>query len=249
MDGTVLNTFPWPAGAQRIDGLAFLNGPNQPAGGVLYALDSDGDMIFGLDPDTGGPKGSDIIAGANLFGALGGAGDDLFVTSFGAEIVHLHPADLANPVVNFFTKPSLKQFDPAVISPGLDQFIVGLGYDGEDLYAASIVAPDFRIWRIDPLPATDGSGPTTRLDVMTTDPDPTPVVFGGFSAVDVAMRGDINGSLRVDGFDLASLARAFGTSAPNPAFKAGADLDRDDDVDGDDLNILAAYFGRGLGSD
>jgi hypothetical protein len=253
VDGTVLNTFPWPAGAQRIDGLAFLDGPNQPAGGVLYALDSDVDMIFGLDPDTGGPKGSDIIAGDNLFGSLGGAGDDLFVTATFDQIIHLHPADLANPVVNFFTKPGLKQFDPGITSPGLDQINGGLGYDGEDLYATSLVAPDYRIWRIDPLPATDGGAPTTRLDVMTTDPDPTPnrpffPFFGGFSAAAVAMRGDINGSLRVDGFDLASLARAFGSSAGNPAFKAGADLDRDDDVDGDDLNILAAYFGRGLGS-
>jgi len=248
VDGTVLNSFPWPATAQRIDGLAFLAGPAQPVGGVLYALDSDGDKIFGLDPDTGGPKGSDITAGSNLFGALGGAGDDLFVSTFGDQIIHLHPADLANPVVNFFSKPALLQFNPTLPAAGIDQFIVGLGYDGEDVYATSIVAPDFRIWRIDPVPATDGGVSTTRLDVMTTDPDPTPVIFGGFSAADVAMRGDMDGTLRVDGFDLAFLARVFGTSAGNPAFRAGADLDRDDDVDGDDLNILAAYFGRGLGS-
>ena len=253
VDGTVLNSFPWPAAAQRIDGLAFLHGPNQPAGGVLYALDSDEDEIFGLDPDNGAPKGSNLTSSANLFGALGGAGDDLFVTTSGNRIIHLHPADLANPLVNLFNKPGLKQFDAAIISPGLDRFIVGLGYDGENLYATSIVAPGFRIWRIDPKPATDGGVPTARLDVMTSALDPTPVVpfFGGFSAADVAMRGDINGSLRVDGFDLAFLARQFMTSAAGSgtAFKAGADLDRDGDVDGDDLTILAAYFGRGLGSE
>ena len=264
VDGTVLNQFPWPAGAVRIDGLAFLEGPDHPPGGVLYALDSGRnngqdnpppDMIFGMDPDTGNSKGWDITAGSNLFGALGGMGDDLFVSGTGGEFFHLRPANLGagqSPVVNFFRKPSLKQFDPqGISSPGLDTAIAGLGYDGETLYAASIAAPDYRVWRMEPEPVTDDPAPSTRPDVMSTLPDPTPIVpnFGGFSAVAVAMRGDIDGSMRVDGFDLAALARAFATSEGDPAFRRSADLDRDSDVDEDDLTVFAAYFGRGLGAD
>ena len=206
-------------------------------------------MIFGMNPDNGNPKGWDIVAASNLFGALGGAGDELFVSGSGGAFFHLRPANQANPLVNVFRKPSLKQFDPeGIISPGLDQTIVGLGYDGESLYATSITAPDFRVWRIEPEPATDAAGPSTRLDVMTSMPDPTPIVLGGFSAADVAMRGDIDGNLRVDGFDLAALARVFPTSLGDPDFRRAADLDRDDDVDEDDLTILAAYFGRGMGA-
>ena len=70
---------------------------------------------------------------------------------------------------------------------------------------------------------------------LTSMPDPTEIVLGGFSAADVAMRGDIDGNLRVDGFDLAALARVFPTSLGDPDFRRAADLDRDNDVDEDDL--------------
>jgi hypothetical protein len=246
VDGAILNSFAWPAAAQFIDGLAFLNGPGQPAGGVLYALDSDLDLIFGLSPDDGTPRGVDLDIGnrfgVNLYGSLGGSGDDLFVPTFGVFILHLRPVDPWS-VVNDFPKPSLAQFDPTLQRPGLDQFLTGLGFDGESLYATSISAPDYRIWRINPVPATNPAGPSLRLDVLDTQPDPTPRVFGGFSAAAVALRGDLDGTLRVDGFDLAALARVFPTPQVDDISRA-ADLDRDSDVDGDDLTILAAFFGR-----
>ncbi len=243
VDGSVMNSFSWPATAQRIDGLAFLNGPGQPPGGVLYALDSDADRILGLSPDDGSPKGFDITSSSNLFGGLGGTWEDLFVNTFGDLIVHLRPSQ-PSPVVNFFTKPSLRQFNPSLQTPGLDRFLVGLGYDGESLYATSITAPRFRIWRISPRHATDPGALTPRLDVIASIPDPTPIRFGGFSGADVALRGDLDGSLRVDGFDLAVLGRAFGSTSGNPGYRASADLARDGDVDGVDLAILATYFGR-----
>jgi hypothetical protein len=152
--------------------------------------------------------------------------------------------------VNFFRKPSLKQFDPqGISSPGLDTFLTGLAHDGESIYAASIGAPDYRIWRIESEPVTDIAGLSTRLDVMSSMPDPTPVVFGGFSATAAAMRGDIDGNMRVDGFDLAALARVFPTSQGGADYRRAADLDRDGDVDENDLTVLAAYFGRGVGAD
>jgi glucose/arabinose dehydrogenase len=60
---------------------------------------------------------------------------------------------------------------------------------------------------------------------------------------EVATAADIDGSLRVDGFDLARLARAFGTSQGDPGYDAAADIDQDGQVDGNDLAILASVFG------
>lgn len=59
-----------------------------------------------------------------------------------------------------------------------------------------------------------------------------------------AALADADLSGRVDGFDLARLARAFGSSTGQPAYDETVDYDRDGDVDGDDLAILAAQFGR-----
>jgi hypothetical protein len=251
-DGTVLNSFSWPAGAQSIEGLAFLNGPDQPAGGVLYALDGDADVILGLSPEDGSPKGSDLTVSANLFAALGGAGDDLFVSVKPNFILHLRPMD-PEPLANYFPKPGLTQFDP-ILQSGLDEQLQGIGFDGQALYTCSFSPVDpepgvagndleYRLWRLNPFPATDRSEPSHRLDALDVRLDPTTLVPGGFSAAAVALRGDLDGSLRVDGFDLAALARVFPTAQVDASSRA-ADLDRDEDVDGDDLTIFAAFFGR-----
>lgn len=47
----------------------------------------------------------------------------------------------------------------------------------------------------------------------------------------------------VDGFDLARLARAFGSMSGDPRYDPTVDLDRDGQIDGNDLAILAANFG------
>jgi hypothetical protein len=52
---------------------------------------------------------------------------------------------------------------------------------------------------------------------------------------------DISGG--VDGFDLARLARAFGSVSGDLRYDRVADLSNDGAVDGDDLAILAANFG------
>lgn len=54
---------------------------------------------------------------------------------------------------------------------------------------------------------------------------------------------DVNASGRVDGFDLAALARAFGAACGSPRYAASVDLDQSCLVDGDDLQILATWFG------
>jgi hypothetical protein len=251
-DGSVLNSFPWPTGALNIEGLAFLNGPGQPAGGVLYALDGDADVILGLSPEDGSPRGADLTVSANLFAALGGAGDDLFVSVLPSYILHLRPMD-AEPLANYFPKPGLTQFDP-ILQAELDEQLQGLGFDGQALYTCSFSPVDpepgvqgnpleYRLWRLNPYPATDRSGPSHRLDALDVRLDPTNLVPGGFSAAAVALRGDLDGNLRVDGFDLAAFSRVFPTVQVDAASRA-ADLDRDEDVDGDDLTIFAAFFGR-----
>jgi glucose/arabinose dehydrogenase/PKD repeat protein len=53
---------------------------------------------------------------------------------------------------------------------------------------------------------------------------------------------DLSG--RVDGVDLATLGRAFGSAAGDPAYDAAIDLTRDGTIDGDDLALLAAAFGE-----
>jgi hypothetical protein len=59
-----------------------------------------------------------------------------------------------------------------------------------------------------------------------------------------ALLADIDRSLRVDGFDLARLARSFSSVCPHAAYDAASDLDRNCEVDGQDLALLAPQFGR-----
>jgi hypothetical protein len=59
-----------------------------------------------------------------------------------------------------------------------------------------------------------------------------------------ALLADANLSGRVDGFDLARLARAFGSHADHENYDRTVDLSRDGYIDGHDLAILALYFGQ-----
>jgi hypothetical protein len=82
------------------------------------------------------------------------------------------------------------------------------------------------------LGAPDGSGYRVRgesLDAVNID-------F-------VPQRTDIDGSGRVDGFDLARLSRSFGSSYGGGVdYDGDVDLDGDKTVDGIDLSLLADYF-------
>ena len=62
-----------------------------------------------------------------------------------------------------------------------------------------------------------------------------------------ATLADADLSGRVDGFDLARLARAFGSEIGAARYDYTVDLSRDGRVDGDDLAILASYFGDSPG--
>jgi hypothetical protein len=49
---------------------------------------------------------------------------------------------------------------------------------------------------------------------------------------------------RVDGLDLVQLALLFGSRRGDVRFRPTADLNNDDSVDGQDLAILSANFGK-----
>lgn len=55
---------------------------------------------------------------------------------------------------------------------------------------------------------------------------------------------DVNASGRVDGVDVLDLAFAFATVSSDPRYDVDADRNRDGAVDGDDLSLVAAHFGR-----
>jgi glucose/arabinose dehydrogenase len=63
---------------------------------------------------------------------------------------------------------------------------------------------------------------------------------------DVLTASDIDGSSRVDGLDLARLARAFGSVCGSGTFDPPADINGDCFIDGEDLSLLATQFGRSL---
>lgn len=85
-------------------------------------------------------------------------------------------------------------------------------------------------------------------DRLTRPPGDPDVDFDGDGIRDFCETGarlaDADHSSRVDGFDLARLARAFGSTIGQAHFDSAVDLDRNGAIDGDDLAILAAYFGR-----
>lgn len=63
-----------------------------------------------------------------------------------------------------------------------------------------------------------------------------------------ALKGDVNGDCRVDGFDLTLMGLSFGSKSGEVSFSALADTNNDNKVDGDDLAKLAKNFGKTSGS-
>jgi len=57
-------------------------------------------------------------------------------------------------------------------------------------------------------------------------------------------QADIDDSQFVDGFDLARLARAFGSICAEPRYDPPCDLDDNCEIDGVDLSLLAPHFGQ-----
>ncbi|MFQ5669023.1 MAG: putative Ig domain-containing protein [Acidobacteriota bacterium] len=112
--------------------------------------------------------------------------------------------------------------------------VVGPG--GPSLGAVLTVAPDAK---------------AGNRDLIYTDPDLADTAVGSVIRVPGAMevfvelsRMDLDGSGRVDGFDLARIATGFGRSEGSTGFDPALDLNADGNVDGFDLLDFSVSFGR-----
>jgi len=56
--------------------------------------------------------------------------------------------------------------------------------------------------------------------------------------------GDINGDRKVDGRDIAIVAKAFASYPNHPRWNPRADLNQDNKIDGRDIAIVAKNFGK-----
>ena len=69
--------------------------------------------------------------------------------------------------------------------------------------------------------------------------------FNDSGQVPLSPYGDTNADGRVDGLDLSALGRAFGADyCDGLVFNNDVDFNDDDLINGDDLAILASFFGR-----
>jgi hypothetical protein len=96
----------------------------------------------------------------------------------------------------------------------------------------------------------DHDGIYNQYDSCPQDPNPAQEDIDSDGLGDACEFGaalaDADNSLRVDGLDLALLGRAFGSIEGDPRYDARVDLNRDGVVDGDDLALLASYWGESV---
>ena len=87
-------------------------------------------------------------------------------------------------------------------------------------------------------------------DLSIVNPDGGALVLPAVLSVTLdPRRVDVDRSGRVDGFDLALLARSFGGRLGDDLYAGRADIDADGLVDGSDLALLAARFGDSIAAD
>ncbi|MEM7247840.1 MAG: thrombospondin type 3 repeat-containing protein [Acidobacteriota bacterium] len=186
-DGSVLASFPAPAGTTRVGGLAFLDGPEQRAGGELYLLDAADGSLESVDPVTGATiPGRSFPSGVSTGDGLAGARDTLWVQG-GRRILERDVTPGGLVTANSHATPRGSR-------------PLGLASDG-----GSIFAPDgARHWRL-------GAGPVSRqhfarlIDVIEVIDDPD-----GASVLAAAVEArDSDGDGVVDGIDNC-------LNAPNP---------------------------------
>jgi len=94
----------------------------------------------------------------------------------------------------------------------------------------------------------EGTAPPGRRDLRLLNPDGGGATFAAFTEVRLDPRRiDLDGSGRVDGYDLAVLARSFGRVRGEARYAPAADIDLSGQVDGADLALLASHFGAQAG--
>ncbi|MEM7244783.1 MAG: thrombospondin type 3 repeat-containing protein, partial [Acidobacteriota bacterium] len=125
-DGSFVNSFAAPAVIGRVAGIAYLDGPNQQAGGELYLLDGTDGQIVAVDPATGADIGRPTIGSTfGSGGGLGGLGDDLVVVGNRGDVIEIamDPTPGGATLVNQSRSPEGMNLDAA-------------GFDGLSLFSA-----------------------------------------------------------------------------------------------------------------
>lgn len=92
-------------------------------------------------------------------------------------------------------------------------------------------------------PAIQGGGDNCPTVSNPSQSDFDDDGFGDACETGVVL-ADIDHSLRVDGFDFARLARAFGSTCGQGDYDDATDLNFDCIIDGDDLALLSSQFGK-----
>jgi hypothetical protein len=97
-------------------------------------------------------------------------------------------------------------------------------------------------------PDGDDDGVPDCTDNCVALANPDQADYDGDSIGDLCETGailvDVDLSGRVDGFDLSTLARGFAAACRDSNYDPRADFDGNCSIDGDDLALMAAYFGR-----
>ena len=158
--------------------------------------------------------------------------------------------------ITFTSRPRLDA--PATVPEILQGESITLELRGDDLAAGAAVETDgglavekVTVTPIDP----DGPGDTIAVTLRAVgagphgraivNPDGMRVAFPEVLRVRLDPRRiDLDESGRVDGWDVAVLAAAFGRSLGEPAYSSAADIDGDGLVDGVDLAFIAGRFGH-----
>jgi len=109
-----------------------------------------------------------------------------------------------------------------------------------------------------------GDGSFARASDLTTEDEPLGIAVADFDAdgaPDLAVanhlddsisaffnrldeRADLDGSNRIDGFDIAAIGRLKGIAAGEAGYRRTADVDLNGVIDGDDLGLVARRFGE-----
>ncbi len=169
-----------------------------------------------------------------------------------------HSDALFLQALEFFSSPRLEPSGILALTQG---DAADLEIPGDDLHPGAAVeagpgiAVDVReVEAVRP----DGPGDLLRLHVRAspaaalgprslrlTNPDGGAALAPGILRIELDPRRiDLDRSGRIDGFDLALLARSFGRRGSDPLYSSGADIDGSGLVDGADLALLASRFGR-----
>jgi len=150
--------------------------------------------------------------------------------------------------------PTVCSVQPDIGTQGSDNLTVTLNGANFDVDATVNFGPGVSVVSLD-----TSRAPTRLTAVLDVDPmarvDSRDVVIlnpGGagstrFDAFDVTVdvdRVDIDSSERVDGGDLVRIAAVFGARTGQSGYSSALDLNVDGVVDGSDLSLLIAFFGR-----